>query len=65
MLRSGGPVGQPDSPEVTVLNALGYNSGASLSPQTFTSYYLGPSVDSFGSAPFTIAPPPVRPSGHV
>jgi uncharacterized protein (TIGR03437 family) len=48
------PVGQPDSPEVTVLNALGYNSGASLSPQTFTSYYLGPSVDSFGSAPFTI-----------
>ena len=49
------PVGQPGSPELIVLNALGYNSGASLTPQTITSYFLGSPAYAYGSPPFTVS----------
>jgi uncharacterized protein (TIGR03437 family) len=48
------PVGQPGSPEVIVLSALGYNSGAAtLSPQTI-SFVLGGGAIAYGSGPISL-----------
>jgi uncharacterized protein (TIGR03437 family) len=47
------PVGQPGSPEAIVLNALGYNSGASLSPQTISFVTSSGSV-AYGSGPISL-----------
>jgi uncharacterized protein (TIGR03437 family) len=47
------PVAQAGSPEVIVLNTLGYDSGASLTPQTIAFSLSG--FFTFGGAPFSIS----------